>query len=111
MALILTDYPGRQRLKIYAEAEVKALTDDPALTASLATARGRPDGIVVLHLRAFDWNCPQHITPRFTEGEIAAAVKPLRDRLQALEAENADLRRRLDQDRAVAEPAGAAAGG
>lgn len=111
VALILMDYPGRQRLKIYAEAEVKTLADDPALTASLTTARGRPDGIIVLHLRAFDWNCPQHITPRFTESEIAAAVKPIRDRLLALEAENADLRRGLDQGRAVAEPARAAPGG
>ena len=49
----------------------------------------------MLRLQAFDWNCPQHITPRFTEAEIAAAVRPLRDHLRALEAENADLRRRL----------------
>jgi hypothetical protein len=47
-------------------------------------------------LVAFDWNCSQHITARFTEGEIAEAMQPLRDRLVALEAENASLRAKLD---------------
>jgi len=46
----------------------------------------------LLHLVAFDWNCPQHITPRATDVEIAAAVAPLREQLAALEAENAALR-------------------
>jgi hypothetical protein len=45
-----------------------------------------------LRLEAFDWNCSQHITPRFTEAEIADAIRPLRDRLEALESENAALR-------------------
>jgi uncharacterized protein len=48
-----------------------------------------------LRLEAFDWNCPQHITPRFTEAEIAEAVQPLRQRLSALEAENVELRAEL----------------
>ena len=48
-----------------------------------------PERAFLLHLEAFDWNCPQHITPRFTEAEIAAALAPLRARLAALEAENA----------------------
>jgi hypothetical protein len=26
-------------------------------------------------LEAFDWNCPQHITPRFTESELAGALE------------------------------------
>lgn len=97
VALLLMDYPARRRLKIYALAQVTAPADDPVLTASLTSARDRAERIIVLHLEAFDWNCPQNITPRFTEREIAAAVMPLRDRLSALEAENADLRRRLDQ--------------
>jgi hypothetical protein len=37
-------------------------------------------------------NCSQHITPRFTEEEVTAAVAPMRDRILALEAENAQLR-------------------
>jgi hypothetical protein len=48
-----------------------------------------------LRLKTFDWNCQQHITPRFTEHEIAEAVRSLRDRLVQLESENAELRARL----------------
>ena len=48
-----------------------------------------------LRLETFDWNCPQHITPRFTEQDIAEAVRPLRDRLAQLESENVELRARL----------------
>jgi hypothetical protein len=44
---------------------------------------------------AFDWNCPQHITPRFTEAEISEAVQALRERLATLEAENAELRAKI----------------
>jgi predicted pyridoxine 5'-phosphate oxidase superfamily flavin-nucleotide-binding protein len=95
--LFLMDYPHRARLKIYARAETLGLDDDPALTA-LVTAPGykaKLERIFRLRLEAFDWNCKQHITPRFTEGEIAEAVRPLRERVAQLETENADLRARL----------------
>jgi predicted pyridoxine 5'-phosphate oxidase superfamily flavin-nucleotide-binding protein len=94
VALILMDYPHRRRLKIYAHLEVRDLADDPALAAKLAAPgyRGRPERAILLHLEAFDWNCPQHITPRFTEAEIEAAVQPLRARLTELETENQALR-------------------
>ena len=96
-ALILMDYAGRARLKIYVHVEALALDADAALAAQVADPayRGKPERLLKLHLETFDWNCPQHITPRFTEGEIAEAVQPLRDRLTALEAENVDLRAKL----------------
>ncbi len=50
---------------------------------------------MLLHLEAFDWNCPQFITPRFTEGEIAEALAPVNERLEQLEAENRMLREKL----------------
>jgi predicted pyridoxine 5'-phosphate oxidase superfamily flavin-nucleotide-binding protein len=94
VALILVDYAGRSRLKIFAHAEVVPLDRDPALAALVAAPgyKAHPERIVRLRLETFDWNCPQHITPRFTGAEVAAAVKPLNDRLAALEAENAELR-------------------
>ena len=98
-ALILMDYAGRARLKIYAHVKAVPLDADPELAALVADPayRAKPERVLVLHLVAFDWNCPQHITPRFTEAEIAEAIKPLRDRLAALEAENCELRARLDK--------------
>jgi hypothetical protein len=97
--LILVDYPRRARLKILAHAERLSLGADPALLARVSDAgyRAKPERIFRLRLAAFDWNCPQHIVPRFTEAEIARAVQPLRERLEALEAENRALRERLGQ--------------
>lgn len=95
--LFLMDYAGRARLKVYARVEEVALDADPALTALVTepTYRAKLERLFKLRLEAFDWNCPQHITPRFTEQEVNDAVAPLRDRLVALEQENAALRARL----------------
>jgi len=97
VALFLMDYAGRRRLKIYAHVEAVAIEADPALAEAVIDPgyKAKPERIMLLHLETFDWNCPQHITPRFTEAEIAEAVQPLRDRAAALEAENEDLRARL----------------
>jgi predicted pyridoxine 5'-phosphate oxidase superfamily flavin-nucleotide-binding protein len=96
-ALILMDYASRSRLKIYAHVEAVPLEANPALAQAVADPgyKGKPERTLLLHLAAFDWNCPQHITPRFTEAEIAEGLRPLRERLGALEAENAELRAQL----------------
>ena len=96
-SLILVDYAARRRLKIYAHVETVSAEADPALAEAVATPgyRAKVERIFRLRLAAFDWNCPQHIVPRFTEAEVGAAVAPLRARLEALEAENAALRERL----------------
>ncbi len=97
-ALILMDYPGRRRLKILAHLEAKDLAGDPDLAGKLATPayKGKAERAILLHLEAFDWNCPQHITPRFTEAELAEAMSPIRRRIAQLEAENKALRERLE---------------
>jgi predicted pyridoxine 5'-phosphate oxidase superfamily flavin-nucleotide-binding protein len=97
VALLLMDYAGRQRLKIYARVEIVALDADPALVAQVAIPGYKAvlERVLKLHHEAFDWNCPQHITPRFTETEIAVVVAPLRDRIATLEAENDTLRAKL----------------
>ena len=95
--LFLMDYAHRARLKIYTHVETLALDADAALT-ELVTApdyRAKLERIFRLHLSTFDWNCPQHITPRFTEAEISEAVQPLRERMATVEVENAELRAKL----------------
>jgi uncharacterized protein len=93
-ALILMDYAHRRRLKIYARVEMKGLADDSGLAEKLATPgyRARSERVMLARLEAFDWNCPQHIRPRFTAAEIAEAVQPLRQKVEQLQAENAALR-------------------
>jgi predicted pyridoxine 5'-phosphate oxidase superfamily flavin-nucleotide-binding protein len=94
VALILVDYPNRARLKILAHMEARDLSADPELADRLALPgyKGRPERGFVLRLETFDWNCPQHIIPRFTTTEIEAAITPMREKLSALEAENQALR-------------------
>ena len=100
-ALILMDYPHRRRLKLYAHVEAKDLSADPELAAELALPgyRAKVERALVIHLAAFDWNCPQHITPRFSEAELEPALAPFRARLEALETENQALRAELATSR------------
>jgi ferredoxin-NADP reductase/predicted pyridoxine 5'-phosphate oxidase superfamily flavin-nucleotide-binding protein len=88
VSLILMDYAERRRLKIWGRARLVDAAADPALLARLEVPsyRARVERAVVIDVEAFDWNCPQHITPRFTEEEIAARIAPLQaeiDRLRA----------------------------
>ncbi|MDB5968770.1 MAG: pyridoxamine 5-phosphate oxidase [Hydrocarboniphaga sp.] len=96
-ALILMDYPHRRRLKIYARIEMKELAADAELAAKIAMpgSKAKIERAFVLHLEAFDWNCPQHITPRYTEAELQQALAPIKLRIEKLEAENQSLREQL----------------
>jgi predicted pyridoxine 5'-phosphate oxidase superfamily flavin-nucleotide-binding protein len=97
VSLILVDYPNQARLKILAHMQARDLADDPTLAERLALPgyKAKPERAFVLKLETFDWNCPQHITPRFTNAEIGAALAPVHARLAELEAENQALRDKL----------------
>jgi uncharacterized protein len=94
VSLFLMDYPGRRRLKILGHARIVSAADEPELLSRLM-----PGGYKALAERAYlievlghDWNCPQHITPRFTEAEVAAAVRPLHTEIDRLRTELEQLR-------------------
>lgn len=93
-ALILMDYANRMRLKIYAHMEVINAKDRPDLMEKLLVPgyNAHPERAMLLHVEAFDWNCPQHITPRFTMEEIQAMNAPLYEHITKLEAELTRLR-------------------
>ena len=90
--LFLVDFARQRRIKVWGRARV--VEDDPQLLAGLVdkTYRARPERAILFTIEAWDVNCSQHITARFTEAEVAEATLPLRERLAALEAENARLR-------------------
>jgi len=71
-SLILMDYPGQQRLKIWAEATLTFAEDDLGLIAELADSDypAVVERAVIFRICAYDWNCPQHITPRYRADEI-----------------------------------------
>ena len=89
VSLILVDYPQKSRLKIYAEAEVLSLAENQDLEKKLNLEgyKYRPERIMVFHVKAFDWNCPQHITPRYTIEEIEQAFAPQLSYIETLEQE------------------------
>ncbi len=95
--LFLMDYARRARLKIYVHVDRLTLDADPTLNdlVSDPTYKSRAEGIFRLRLEAYDWNCPQHITPRYTQQQVEQAVAPLREKLLQLETENAALRAQL----------------
>ncbi|KRE30327.1 pyridoxamine 5-phosphate oxidase [Mycobacterium sp. Soil538] len=99
VALICLDYAHRRRLKIFGHARIVTAAEDTDLLRSLSddSYDAVVERAVVVAVEAYDWNCPQHITPRFTLAELDSALAPTRSRLAALEAENADLRKRLSQ--------------
>jgi predicted pyridoxine 5'-phosphate oxidase superfamily flavin-nucleotide-binding protein len=72
VALILMDYANQRRLKIWAEVTITEANDDPELLELLKMPdyQARIERAVLLRIQAFDWNCPQHITPRYTIDEI-----------------------------------------
>lgn len=101
--LFLMDYANRRRVKIWGRARM--VEDDPDLVARLFDDgyRAAPERALVFEIEAWDVNCPQHITPRFTEERIGDAVRAIHDeaaetidtlnaKIVALEAEVAALR-------------------
>lgn len=92
--LFLMDYPNKRRLKIWATAEVLDPADQPELTKQLVMPGydAIVERIIIFKVEAFDWNCPQHITPRFTEEEVKASQQKLTARIAELEKDNQELR-------------------
>jgi predicted pyridoxine 5'-phosphate oxidase superfamily flavin-nucleotide-binding protein len=95
VALIFIDYPHRARMKLLAHAKVVTRADDPDLFARVA-GDVPAERVFVLRIEGLDWNCPQHITPRFTEDEVREMTRPIVERLEALERENRTLKPCLD---------------
>lgn len=79
ISLILMDYANRQRLKIWGTARLVHADTEPELLARLAvpTYRARIEHGIVIHIEALDWNCPQHITPRYSQAEVDRQLAPL----------------------------------
>lgn len=96
VSLIMVDYPHRARLKIYATARIAELGEEPDLFNRLDPAdySHRPERMMVLTVNAYDWNCPQHITPRYTAEEIADATTEREQYIRQLEMEIAKFRQR-----------------
>jgi len=87
VALIFVDYPARQRLKILGQMTTTEIGDRPDLKAQLEMAgyRAKIEHAIQVRVEAFDWNCPQHIEPRYSFSEIEGLIKPLQRKIADLE--------------------------
>lgn len=79
ISLILMDYPSRHRLKIWGRAHVVHEQDHPEIIAALENPeyRARIERAFLITVEAFEWNCPQHIVPRYTREQVEAMIEPL----------------------------------
>ncbi len=94
VSLFLIDYPAQRRLKLIGHAQISDAPDQiAALMPSGYAATG--ERAFVIDVIGFDWNCPQHITPRFTAAQIEAASAPLHAEIARLRAALSQLK---DQD-------------
>jgi ferredoxin-NADP reductase/predicted pyridoxine 5'-phosphate oxidase superfamily flavin-nucleotide-binding protein len=87
IAMILMDFAKQRRLKIYGRVRLAEGTTEPELMQRLRLPdyRASVERAFVVSVEAFDWNCPQHITPRFTEDEIVMRTASLRVRAEKAE--------------------------
>lgn len=101
VSLFLMDYARRRRLKILGTAAV--IDVDHGVPAELAhvadgpRTHGTVERLVTVAVHGYDWNCPRHITPRWTETELADTLAPVGDELARLRAENQRLRAAVEE--------------
>lgn len=88
VSLFLMDYANRRRLKLLGHASIVEAADDPAAVTALMPPdyRAKPERAFLVDVIGWEWNCPQHITPRFTEAEMMEAIRPLTAELNQLRA-------------------------
>lgn len=92
-SLIFMDYANRRRLKLWGTAQIVHMEDAPELIDRLIVPdyQARVERGIIIHIEAIEWNCPQHITPRYTEADVDRALQPLLE-------ENKKLRERLQSE-------------
>lgn len=86
VSLFLMDYAQRIRLKLLGRATVLDAREHPGRVAAIAGSGPKAERLFLIDVISFDWNCPQHITPRYTGAQVEAAVAGLRARIKELEA-------------------------
>ncbi|MDN3583255.1 pyridoxamine 5'-phosphate oxidase family protein [Mucilaginibacter flavus] len=101
VSLFLLDQAAKARLKIFAQASILSIEDNPELfeKLNLEDYKFKPERIILLKVSAYDWNCPQHITPRYTLDEIQHEFAVQHEYINKLRAENAALKAQLTDNK------------
>lgn len=87
VSLFFMDYPNKTRLKLFGRAKIIGLDDQELLSRlEIPDYRARVERGFIITVEGFDWNCPQHITERYTLDEVRALTTQLTTRIAELEA-------------------------
>jgi len=99
VSLILLSYVLKARLKIYAEAEIVELHEDSDLYDFLRPKdyKFKPEWMMIFKIKAYDWNCPQHINPKYSIDEVRELLEPQQRYIASLEQEIKDLKDKLQK--------------
>jgi uncharacterized protein len=97
VALIMVDYPRQARLKILGHVKIfeGAEANEWLQRVYVPEEKTPIERVYVIHVEAYDWNCPQHITPRYSVEELREGMRDVEKRIQMLEQENESLRKEL----------------
>ena len=88
VSLFFMDYANKTRLKLFGHVEEIDPADSETLSKlALSDYKARVERGIIIRVEAIDWNCPQHITPRYSEAQVAEVVEKLTTRVAQLEAE------------------------
>ena len=88
VSLFFMDYPNKTRLKLFGRAKIIGLENQELLSRlEMPDYRARVERGFIIKVEGFDWNCPQHITERYTLDEVRAMTTQLTARIAELEAE------------------------
>lgn len=90
VALFFMDYPNRRRLKMMGRIQL-VQDQDWEMLAKLEVEgyRATVERGFIIKIEGFDWNCPQHITPRFSEDEVEKVIAPILAENEKLKAQQA----------------------
>ena len=93
VSLFFMDYANKTRLKLFGRATIVDPDDQTTLSRlevpdyRARVYRARVERGLLITVAGFDWNCPQHITERFTRDEVMAVTEAQSARIAELEAE------------------------
>lgn len=89
MALIFVDYPNQVRLKILGTVKIIDQENNPDQLTALVPKdyKAKVERGFLITVEGYDWNCPQHITPRWSADQVKNAIAPLQEKISQLEAQ------------------------
>ncbi len=108
IAMILMDYREQRRIKIWGRVKIVHEHEAPELIARLEMPayRARIERAFIITVEAWDWNCPQHITPRYTDRDTELLLAPMQTEIATFK----QMQKSSDETKTASTPTVPAAG-